>query len=61
MVLMNSASTAIDGIFYFAHKQTRAISQELAYRPNPHLLCEDNLAVNDFPNSGLNFIHFLHP
>ena len=29
--------------------------------PNPYLLCVDNLAVNNFPNSGLNFIHFLHP
>ena len=34
MVLMNSAALPLTIFLYFAHRQTRAVSQKLTYRPN---------------------------
>ena len=62
MVTMNSQSTAIDGISSFCLRADKGDKPNTGLPPpNPYLLCVDNLAVNNFPNSGLNFIHFLHP
>ena len=62
MVSMNSASTAIDGISLFCLWADKGSKPKAGLPPQSLiLLCVDNLAVNDFSNSGLNFIHFLYP
>ena len=58
---MNSAGTDDNGISLFCLWADKCGMPKTGLPPNPILLSVDYLIVNDFPDSGLDFIHFLHP